>query len=145
MPTEGDKRASASLKWNRVGVIGDVHTERKNLAHALEKLSHMKVDGIVCTGDMVDGPNEASEAAACCALLQRYGVVTVCGNHDRWLQDGEMRDLPGATDLEESEPQMLAFLSGLKQTVEIETPLGKALLCHGMGSDDMAAVQPFDH
>lgn len=130
---------------SRVGLIGDVHTELARLEHVLERLSRMKLDRILCTGDVADGPNDARALEACCALLAEYGVLTIGGNHDRWLQDGEMRDLAGATDGEDVAPRALEFLSALPATRELDTPLGKALLCHGMGDDDMAAVQPFDH
>jgi predicted phosphodiesterase len=133
------------LKLTRIGLIGDVHTERAHLAHALERVSALGVDGILCTGDVVDGPYDVAETEECCALLRRYKVTTICGNHDRWLQDGEMRDLKGAIDPEEAPPEMLDFLGGLPPTAEIDTPIGKVLLCHGTGSDDMTGVQPFDH
>ena len=146
MPTRTRNSAPPPpLKLSRIGLIGDVHTERDYLAHVLERLTAMKLDGIVCTGDIADGPNDVSEAAECCELLQRFGVTTICGNHDRWLLDGEMRDLQGATDPEEAPPEMLDYLSALPPIADLDTPLGKALLCHGTGNDDMHAVQPFDH
>jgi predicted phosphodiesterase len=133
------------IKLSRIGLIGDVHTERARLAHVLDQLAAMKLDGIVCTGDIVDGPNDVTDAAECCALLQRFKVTTICGNHDRWILDGEMRDLKGAIDAEEAPPEMMDYLSTLPPTVDLDTPLGKVLLCHGTGTDDMHAVQPFDH
>jgi putative phosphoesterase len=133
------------LAFTRVGLIGDVHTELGHLEHALERVSKLGVDAILCTGDVVDGPHDATDAAACCALLQQFGVITVCGNHDRWIQDGEMRDLPGAVDPEEAPPELTAFLSRLPPTIEFDTPLGRVMLCHGTGADDMNGVQPFDH
>lgn len=139
------RKAAEVVRVSRVGVIGDVHTERARLEHVLVRLSRMKLDRILCTGDVADGPHDARAVEACCALLAEYGVLTISGNHDRWLQDGEMRDLPGATDQDEVAPRVLEFLSALPATREFDTPLGKALLCHGMGDDDMAAVQPFDH
>lgn len=138
-------KAAEVVRVGRVGLVGDVHTERDRLEHVLSRLQRMKLDRILCTGDIVDGPHDARAVEACCALLAEYGVLTIGGNHDRWLQDGEMRDLPGATDHDELAPGALQYLSALPATRELDTPLGKALLCHGMGDDDMAAVQPFDH
>jgi predicted phosphodiesterase len=138
-------KAAEIVRVRRVGLIGDVHSERARLAHVLARLSRMDVDRILCTGDVPDGPHDTRAVEACCALLAEHGVLTISGNHDRWLQDGEMRDLPGATDHEDIAPSALAYLSALPATRELDTPLGKALLCHGMGDDDMAAVQPFDH
>jgi predicted phosphodiesterase len=138
-------KATEVVRVSRVGLIGDVHSERARLEHVLSRLSRMKLDRILCTGDVADGPHDARAVEACCALLVEHGVLTISGNHDRWLQDGEMRDLPGATDHEDIAPHALEYLSALPATRELDTPLGKALLCHGMGDDDMAAVQPFDH
>ena len=46
------------------------------------------VDQIVCTGDLPDGTGDLEES---CRLLQK-NVLTVRGNHDRWLLDGVKRD-----------------------------------------------------
>ena len=74
----------------RIGVIGDVHTERALLATALQHLSQLKLDLLLCTGDLPDGPHEAL-------------------------------------------------------TVELQTVAGTALLCHGLGDDDMSGVRSYDH
>jgi hypothetical protein len=56
-----------------------------------------------------------------------------------------MRDLPDATRRDEIGADAIAFLRALPATVELDTPAGLALLCHGLGADDMAQVSPFDH
>jgi predicted phosphodiesterase len=129
----------------RAGLIGDVHTERVKLEAVLRFFADQKLQRILCTGDLPDGPNDARAVDACCAALARAGVRTISGNHDRWLQDGEMRDLPGATDREDLAEETLDFLAALPGTLEFETPSGLALLCHGLGPDDMAGVRPYDH
>jgi putative phosphoesterase len=129
----------------RVGVIGDVHTEAATLRLALDHLARLSVDRILCTGDLPDGPLDVTQVDACCRLLQERRVITVSGNHDRWLQDGEMRDLPDATDPTELSAATLEFLAHLPATVDFRSPVGSVLLCHGMGTDDMAGIQPFDH
>lgn len=129
----------------RIGVIGDVHTERALLAAALQHVSQLNPDMVVCTGDVPDGPHEARDVDACCRLLAEAKVVTISGNHDRWLQDGEQRELDGATHLDELAPETVEFLGALPLTVALETPAGRALLCHGLGGDDMSGVRPYDH
>ena len=96
---------------------------------------------MLCTGDLPDGPSTPADVDRCCAALRDEGVLTICGNHDRWLQDSEMRDLAGATPLGELLPKTLSYLAELPPTIEITTPLGLVLLCHGLGDDDMAQVQ----
>jgi predicted phosphodiesterase len=140
-----DTRADAGLRIERAGLIGDVHSERTRLEGVLAHFARLSLDRILCTGDLGDGPHDARDVDACCSMLQRAAVVTVSGNHDRWLQDGEMRDLPGATDRDELRPETLAYLAALPATREFESPAGRVLLCHGIGGDDMAGVQPYDH
>jgi predicted phosphodiesterase len=132
------------LVASRVGLIGDVHTERARLAAALEFFASAGVDRVLCTGDVPDGPGDCRDVDACCELLAKASVLTISGNHDRWLLDGEMRDLPDATPTDEVSAATVAFLRALPQTVTIDTPAGLALLCHGLGGDDMAQVSPFD-
>jgi predicted phosphodiesterase len=129
----------------RIGVIGDVHSERVRVGGVLDHFATLQLDLIACTGDLPDGPHDAREVDACAKLLREAGVVTVSGNHERWLQDDEMRDLPGATDKDELQSATLAWLAALPHSVELDTPHGLALLCHGLGDDDMAGVKPHDH
>jgi predicted phosphodiesterase len=125
----------------RIGLIGDVHTEAVRLRSAITFLRTLGVDSLVCTGDVPDGPGTPADVERCCALLRDAGVLTISGNHDRWLQDDEMRDLQGATPREEIAKRTLDYLAALPVTIELTTPLGLVLLCHGLGDDDMAQVQ----
>ncbi len=144
MRRAGNRGTSAPIDARRCGVIGDVHTERVRLQGVLTHLRALGLEHIVCTGDVPDGPHGAREVDACCALLGAAGVYTISGNHDRWLQDSEMRDLPGATDRHELTQATLDFLAALPVTLSLRTPSGSLLVCHGMGEDDMAGLQSFD-
>jgi putative phosphoesterase len=132
------------LEVRRVGLIGDVHTESVRLRGVLAHFRAQNVDRILCTGDIPDGRYGAREVDACCALLAASSVLTVSGNHDRWLQDNEQRDLEGATERDELAATTLQFLAQLPATLSLQTPSGELLLCHGTDNDDMAGVQPFD-
>lgn len=129
----------------RIGVIGDVHTNDDVLSWALSALRNEGVELILATGDIADGPNPASAVDRCCQLLQAAGALTVQGNHDRWLLDAELRDLPDATFLDEVGAEARAFLRQLPAALELDTPLGKLLFGHGLGGDDMATLYPHDH
>ena len=121
----------------KVGVIGDVHAEHLTLEHVLALFEAEGVDAILCTGDIADGHGDVD---LCCEMLQAAKVWTVRGNHDRWALTGEMRSLPHATmKLAES---AVEFLRGLPDILEFETTRGPALLCHGVGDDDMAELTP---
>lgn len=124
-----------------VGVIGDVHCEAEALAAALDHLASLGPDRVLCVGDIVDGTGDPNR---CCGLLREAGALTVCGNHERWLFEGAMRNLPGATRLEALDASSREYLRVLPKTCEIETMSGRALLCHGLGEQDMAGVRPDD-
>ena len=126
-------------RLKRLGVIGDVHAEHERLAAALEHLTREGVDAICCTGDVADGTGDVD---ACCALLAAADVLSVAGNHDRWLLADRMRNVPFAHRLADLSPDSREYLTGLPQTRTIATPLGDALLCHGVGENDLRKVWP---
>ncbi|MFT3923778.1 MAG: metallophosphoesterase family protein [Myxococcales bacterium] len=125
----------------RIGVIGDVHAEDERLAEVLDFLSGCGVQGILCTGDIADGSGSVSR---CCQLLAAAGVYTVRGNHDRWLLDREMRTLPDATHPDDLSRSARTYLEALPAVLRFGTSLGTLLLCHGLGENDMARVNPDD-
>ncbi len=121
----------------RLGLIGDVHAEDVLLECALRFLEAEGLDVIACTGDVPDGGGDIDRS---CALLREHDVLTVSGNHDRWLLAGEHASLRDAT--RDLEPESRAFLASLPETMLLPTPRGGALLCHGVGEDDMAVLRP---
>ena len=129
----------------RVGVIGDVHMEFEVLRWAIATLRAEQVELVFALGDIADGPYPGTALTRCCALLEQEGVYAISGNHDRWLLDGEMRNLPDATFPEDLSAAARTYLRSLPASLEVETPLGKMLVGHGIGSDDMATFYPHDH
>jgi putative phosphoesterase len=125
----------------RLGLIGDVHAEDEALKLVLEELERRQVDAILCVGDIADGGGDVNRT---CALLEDHHVITVAGNHDRWLLSDELRDAPGATAARSLNARSRAFLDSLPSTLRLTTVRGPLLLCHGVGDDDMASVKP-DH
>ena len=69
----------------RIGVVGDVHACDAALERMLDHLRGLEVDLLCCVGDIVNGPGDPDR---CVELLEREHVLTVCGNHDRWLLEG---------------------------------------------------------
>lgn len=123
----------------RVGLVGDVHAEPERLAAALEWLHGQRVDAILCTGDLADGPGSVD---LCCKLLQQAGVKTVRGNHDRWLLDDRVRHIANAHRLSELGDEARQFLEELPKTRTFETVRGRLMLCHGMAENDLRKVWP---
>ena len=123
----------------RFGLIGDVHAEDQRLHVALAALGEARVDRILCVGDLVDGEGDVDRT---CALLVEHRVITVRGNHDRWIRDDDMRTLPRAHRMTGLAPASIELLKSLPPTLSIDLPLGKLLLCHGVGSNDMRKLGP---
>jgi predicted phosphodiesterase len=128
-------------QYRRIGLIGDIHAEDERLAMALEMLVSRGVDLIVATGDIVDGMGSVDR---CCRLLESHRALVVRGNHERWLLAGTARQLPDATPIDQVSRESLQMLAQLPEMVEFETVRGPALLCHGLGPNDMARVLPDD-
>lgn len=124
-----------------LGVIGDVHGEAQRLEMAIAELRSAGADTLACTGDITDGIGEVDR---CCDLLQDHQVITVGGNHDRWCIDGELRNRAECTLFDHLSPRSQAFLQALPTQVEISTIAGTALLCHGLGHNDMGKLMPQD-
>jgi len=138
-PEAGDGDGAKALV--RLGLVGDVHAEDEALKIVLDELERREVDAILCVGDIADGGGDVNRT---CALLEEHRVITVAGNHDRWLLSDELRDAPGATPARILNARSRAFFDGLPTKVKLTTTRGALLLCHGIGDDDMAAVKP-DH
>jgi predicted phosphodiesterase len=123
----------------RVGLIGDVHGEDESLALVLRALRELGADTLLQTGDIADGPGDVER---CVALLEEHRVLSVRGNHDRWLLANHQRALPYARALSATPARVVSFLSQLPLTREFRSPRGHVLLCHGLGSNDLAGVKP---
>ena len=123
----------------KIGIIGDVHSEHRRLRQALDWLEQQSVDAVVCTGDVADGRGCIEQ---CWRALQSARVYTVSGNHDRWLLTDSARHVRHAHCKAQVSEQGLAFLSELPKVVRLNTAAGELRLCHGVADDDMAKVWP---
>jgi predicted phosphodiesterase len=125
----------------RFGLIGDVHAEHERLQVAITALTASKVDGILCCGDLVDGHGDVDRV---CSTLALHRVITVRGNHDRWIRADEMRSLPHAHQMTSLATLTIEMLKTLPRTVTLDIPGGKLLLCHGVGDNDMIRLNADD-
>ena len=123
----------------KIGIIGDVHAESKVLAKAIDWLEEKGVDVLICTGDIADGPGDINAA---CDMLASNGVLTVAGNHDRWLLTDKARHVENAHHKSAVFDSTLAYLDGLPKTLSVPTHCGELLLCHGVLDDDLAKIWP---
>jgi predicted phosphodiesterase len=127
----------------RIGVVGDVHGCNRALAGLLAFLDAQGVDALWCVGDVSDGTGDLD---ACAASLIEHDVLTVRGNHDRWLLEGVMRGESAMHERAGLWPSSRRFLGQLPETLEFDTASGLCvLLCHGLGPDDMNRITPEDY
>jgi predicted phosphodiesterase len=131
-----------SQAFQRLGLIGDVHGEDEYLALAIAHLQGIGAEKLLCVGDLCDGRGDVNRV---CDLLRENEVLTVRGNHDRWLLNGQARDLPEAVSVENVEERTWEFLRALPSMIEVQTVVGTLLLCHGMGANDMGRLEPGDY
>ncbi|MBI1766213.1 MAG: metallophosphoesterase family protein [Acidobacteria bacterium] len=125
----------------RIGLLGDIHCEDGRLAAALAFFQTQQLDLVCAVGDLVDGPGDVNRTIE---LLRAHQVIAVRGNHERWLFAGEMRSLPEVTSRFDLRSSAWEYLPQLPTLRRLETVAGRALLCHGLGADDMAGVWPAD-
>ncbi|MGH9799954.1 MAG: metallophosphoesterase family protein [Blastocatellia bacterium] len=138
-PVTTDNLQTHTLR--RIGVLGDIHCEDVRLAAALEFFQTQQLDLICAVGDLVDGPGDANRTIE---LLRLNNVVTVRGNHERWLMKNEMRGLPEAQTRFDFDALAWVYLNRLPIELEFDTVAGRMLLTHGLRGDDMGGVWPFD-
>jgi predicted phosphodiesterase len=124
---------------NRLGIIGDLHGEHERLEIALDWFATQQIDMVVCTGDIADGRGCINRS---CELLREAKVLTVAGNHDRWLLTDKVRHVSDAHRKEELSDQNLEYLAALPRQRRLETSGGPLLLCHGVADNDLAKVWP---
>lgn len=128
------------LMIRRLGIIGDVHEEAFYLEAAIKHLQVENVDTIYCTGDLVDGAydHDKDSLDKCARLLQENNIVTVAGNHDRWL----LNDISKIHELMALKKETRVFLANNFKThqftaYENDIAARQGMLCHAHGSDDM--------
>lgn len=123
----------------RIGLIGDVHSEDDRLALAIDYLQQQDLCEILCTGDIVDGPGCPDTSID---LLEKAGVKTVRGNHDRWLLEDKARHVSFAHKKCAISTHSVEYLENLPTQIELSTIAGNLLLCHGIGDNDLKKVWP---
>lgn len=73
----------------RYAIISDIHSNLEALEAVLSKISELRIDDILCLGDIVGynaNPNE------CIDIVRRTGIRCIMGNHDSMASDLEEPD-----------------------------------------------------
>jgi putative phosphoesterase len=120
----------------RVAVFSDIHGNCLAMETVLSDIKPLKVDKLVCLGDVIQGGPQPAETVA---LLRDLACPIVMGNSDDWLLTGvaaetltplqyQMRDwtLSKLTEVDRE------FIAQFPSTIELEISPNKRLLCfHG--------------
>lgn len=126
---------------SKIAVIGDIHAEHERLEALIHFFQSQQPDKIFSVGDIVDGPGSVDR---CCELLIENNIATTLGNHEVWCLENSSRGVEHATLFDELGDVAREFLQSLPRTLSFETPAGKAMVCHGLGENNMAAVRRTD-
>lgn len=88
-PTPSREGRQARFSMNRLAIISDIHGNLHALQAVLPRIAEMKVDGIVCLGDIVGyGPFPEK----CVDMVVRHCSTIVQGNHDQAVIDPFLAD-----------------------------------------------------
>lgn len=117
----------------RFAAIADIHGNADALNTVLDDIASQGVSSIVNLGDHFSGPLAARETAE---LLLASGIVSIRGNHDRWLIE-RAADEMGPSDqaaFSQLTDRDLRWLRELPATLKLEDEI---FLCHGAPECDM--------
>lgn len=71
----------------KIGIVTDVHSNVRALNAVLDKFEKIKVDKIICCGDIIGiGPNPEETVQK--LIKQNSKLISVQGNHERYIIDG---------------------------------------------------------
>ena len=118
----------------RLAVFSDVHADAAALRDALACIASMKCDAIVCAGDLVDYGTSPGETLS---MLEKSGVPTIRGNHDRWA-NGES----AAKRSWDVTPGSLAYLQALPASWDATIEGVRVAVRHGTPRSDMRGIYP---
>jgi putative phosphoesterase len=112
-----------------IAVVADVHGNTWALDAVLEDARAQGVDRFVDLGDCVAGPLEPARTAD---RLMSLGALTVRGNNDRAVVDGDTAP-SAAVARSELDERHLEWLAALPATAWVA---GQVFACHGTPDDD---------
>jgi predicted phosphodiesterase len=118
----------------RFAAIADIHGNADALAAVLADIESQDITSIVNLGDHFSGPLAARETAE---MLLDSNIVSIRGNHDRWLMEKTFETM-GPSDRAAFSQLTEAHLEWLRErpaTLEIGDEI---FLCHGTPSSDTA-------
>lgn len=118
--------------FDRFAVIADVHGNVDALRAVLEDIRHQGVEQILNLGDHFSGPLAAGATAD---LIRGHGMISIRGNHDRWLAEVPPEEHSESEAL--AWPQLSPFHRQWLQDLPPVRRIGdQILMCHGTPESD---------
>ena len=118
----------------RFAAIADIHGNADALAAVLDDIQSQAITSIVNLGDHFSGPLAARETAD---ILLGHGMISIRGNHDRWLVETPFKAM-GPSDRSAYSllgDEQLQWLRNLPATLVLDEDI---FLCHGTPLSDTA-------
>ncbi|MGB3407608.1 MAG: metallophosphoesterase family protein [Jannaschia sp.] len=118
---------------DRIAVIADIHGNADALSAVLADIGDRAVDLIVNLGDHVSGPLVAAETMA---LIRATPMVSIRGNHDRWMADLSPDEM-GASDraaFDDLSEEDIGWLRALPPAATLGDDI---FACHATPQDDL--------
>lgn len=117
----------------KIGLIADVHADVTSLRAALDLLTKIDVDEVLCAGDLVEkGP----DGDLVVKMLKAEGVPTVMGNHDHYVVThlASLLDVQGHPE-HSLTTDTIEYLNKLPSYVKLEREGKRIFLAHGTPYD----------
>lgn len=117
----------------KIAAIGDIHGNSAALKAVLQDIDLVGVDTIINLGDHFSGPLDAAGTAE---LLLDREMLSIRGNHDRWLVEKDPSEMGPADLIADSQLNEVhkQWLSSLPSNARIGSDV---FLCHGTPQDDL--------
>ncbi len=118
----------------KIGLISDIHGDFPSLVKALRVFQQVKVDKILCAGDLVEKGDRGDEVVA---LIHKLKIPCVMGNHDemapnnqQWLKDNMDITHPN-TKKQLLQPETIDIIEQFPRKLRFEWHNLRILLVHG--------------
>lgn len=111
----------------KIGIFSDVHGHLNELQQTLQLFKLLKVDQIVCAGDLVDKGNYSD---AVVELMRELRIPCVQGNHDKKAQ------FTWLTHLEPLKDSTIEYLTNLPTSLTFEWEGKSIYICHANPWED---------
>ncbi|MEF2072775.1 metallophosphoesterase family protein [Consotaella aegiceratis] len=116
----------------RFAAIADIHGNADALAAVLDDIVRVGIRDIVNLGDHFSGPLAADQTAD---LILARDMISIRGNHDRWLLDRRLEDM-GPSDRAARGQLSDAHMGWLRGLPSSQTIGDAIFLCHGTPRSD---------